>query len=415
MSNYDFSKALLPERFQDFARDILQVREKTVMESFRKTKDGGIDMRTKKDGKVVIGQAKRISNKNDLMKELRKTEIYKVKKLNPDRYILITSIDYNDKIKKEIMELFKGYIKDEKDIIGNEDLNNYLSLKGYENIEENYPELWFNSSRVFQFILEKTIHSKIYNASKEEFKRIRENEKTYIENEIYNQAISVLENYNCLLITGEAGIGKTSLARHICSEYVKKGYKFVYAYDVNDIWDNYTDNAQIFFLDDFWGSIFKEQQDKTEEKKFHDIIETIGKSGNKKLILTSREYIIEKGFNEHPKIEDCLDGTKMILKLENYSDKYKAKIYLKHVQESDLDLENMNKLIDACETVIHHSMYNPRLIAEFIQRASREIKTQKDYECCEELMYYLDSPEKFIKDIFDEQTEVAKLLLVLLF
>ena len=70
MLNYDFNKALSPERFQDLARDILQVREKNIMESFRKTKDGGIDIRTKKDGKVIIGQAKRYSNKNDLMKSI---------------------------------------------------------------------------------------------------------------------------------------------------------------------------------------------------------------------------------------------------------------------------------------------------------------------------------------------------------
>lgn len=80
MANYDFSKAMEPERFQDFARDILQAREQNVMESFRKTKDGGIDMRTKKEGKLVIGQAKRYSNKKDLMKNLKNTEIQKVKK-----------------------------------------------------------------------------------------------------------------------------------------------------------------------------------------------------------------------------------------------------------------------------------------------------------------------------------------------
>lgn len=415
MSNYDFSKALSPERFQDFARDILQVREKNVMESFRKTKDGGIDMRMKKDGKIVIGQAKRYSDKDNLMKDLRNSEVEKVKKINPDRYILITSIDYDNKTKAEIMELFKGYIQEEKDIIGNTDLNNFLSLRGYEKIEENYPELWFNSSRVFEFILEKTVHRKIYNVSKEEFRKIQENEKTYIENEIYDKAKQMLENYNCLLITGEAGIGKTSLARHICYGRVKNGYKFVYAYDVDDIWDNYTEANQIFFLDDFWGSIFKERYDKTEEKKFQDVIETIQKSENKKLVLTSREYIIEKGFKDHPRIGNCLDSSKMVLKLKNYTDTYKAKIFLKHLQESDLNLEDIYPLIGSCEKFIHHPMYNPRLIAEFIQRASRQVRIEENYNCYEQLKNYLDYPEKFIKDVFEEQTEVGKLLLVLLF
>jgi len=334
MPNYDFSKALSPERFQDFARDILQVREKNVMESFRKTKDNGIDMRTKKGKKTVIGQAKRYSNINNLMNNLKNVEINKVKKLNPDRYILITSIDYDDKTKEEIIKIFEGYIKSKKDIIGNTDLNNLLNLKGYEKIEENYPELWFNSSRVFEHILEKVLHRKIYNASKEEFRNIDENENTYIEDDIYFKAKDTIDTFNFLLITGEAGIGKTSLARHICYEYVKKGYKFVYVYDINDIWNNYSDNRQIFFMDDFWGSIFKEKTDKTEEKKFRDLIEAIEKRNDKKLVLTSREYILEKGFKEHPRIGDCLDTSKVMLKLENYSNQYKAKIYLKHIVDT---------------------------------------------------------------------------------
>lgn len=415
MLNYDFNKALSPDRFQDFARDILQVREKNIMESFRKTKDGGIDIRTKKDGKVIIGQAKRYSNKNDLMKDLRNVEIKKVKELNPDRYILITSIDYDAKTKSEIMELFKGYIHEESDIIGNSDLNNYLSLKGYEDIEENYPELWINSTRVLEFLLEKSVHRKIYNASIEEFKNIKENEKTYVEDIIYEKAKQVSDNHNCLLITGEAGIGKTSLARHICYKYFQEGYKFVYAYDVDDIWENYTDKAQVFFIDDFWGSIFKEEYDRTEEKKFKDVIEAISKSENKKLILTSREYIIEKGFKEHQKVGTAFNENKYVLKLENYSNKYKAQIYLKHIKESNLNLEDMCVLVDNCEKIIKHSMYNPRLIAEFIKRASKQVKLEENYNCYEQLKKYLDNPEDFIKDIFDEQTEQAKLILVLLF
>ncbi len=414
MPNYDFSKVLSPERFQDFTRDILQVREKNVMESFRKTKDNGIDMRTKKDKKTVIGQAKRYSNINSLMNNLRNVEINKVKKLNPDRYILVSSVDYDNKSKEEIIKLFEGYIKNEKDIIGNTDLNNLLNLKGYEKIEENYPELWFNSSRVFEYILEKILHRKIYNASKEEFRNIKENEKTYIEDDVYFKAKNTIDTYNFLLVTGEAGIGKTSLARHVCNEYVKKGYKFVYAYDINDIWDSYSNNPQIFFIDDFWGSIFKEKTDKTQEKKFKDFIEVIGKRNDKKLVLTSREYIIEKGFREHPKIGDCLDTSKVILKLEDYSEQYKAKIFLKHIEQSDLDLKNTKLLINSCEEIINNNMYNPRLIAEFIQRASRQTKLDKNYNCYVELKKYLKNPESFIKDVFDEQTEVGKLLLILL-
>lgn len=70
--NYDFNQLLEPEEFQNFARDILQVREKNIMESFRVTKDGGIDMRTKIGDKLVIGQARRYQTVKELKRYFKK-------------------------------------------------------------------------------------------------------------------------------------------------------------------------------------------------------------------------------------------------------------------------------------------------------------------------------------------------------
>ena len=45
MSDYDFRKIFEPMEFQDFARDMIQVRENIFLESFAEGRDKGIDGR----------------------------------------------------------------------------------------------------------------------------------------------------------------------------------------------------------------------------------------------------------------------------------------------------------------------------------------------------------------------------------
>ncbi len=43
MKNYDFHHLLEPVEFQEFARDMIQVREKIRLEAFREGPDQGMD------------------------------------------------------------------------------------------------------------------------------------------------------------------------------------------------------------------------------------------------------------------------------------------------------------------------------------------------------------------------------------
>lgn len=73
MKNYDFHQLLEPLEFQEFARDMIQVREKIDMEAFREGPDQGIDARCiTPEGKCIILQAKRWANDGGIRwKELR--------------------------------------------------------------------------------------------------------------------------------------------------------------------------------------------------------------------------------------------------------------------------------------------------------------------------------------------------------
>ena len=107
MKNYDFHHLLEPVEFQEFARDMIQVREKIRLEAFREGPDQGMDARCiTPDGKCIVMQAKRWANESALRwKELRE-EKKKADRIKPDRYILVLSRDVSPEQKKKIRELF---------------------------------------------------------------------------------------------------------------------------------------------------------------------------------------------------------------------------------------------------------------------------------------------------------------------
>ena len=112
MDDYSF---LSPIDFQKMCGDIIQIRENITFECFALGKDQGIDYRGFKDGKTIIVQVKSTKNYNTLKSELKNVELAKVKKLNPDRYILMVAMPLLPNQKKEILEIFKDYIVDNLD------------------------------------------------------------------------------------------------------------------------------------------------------------------------------------------------------------------------------------------------------------------------------------------------------------
>lgn len=103
MNNYDFHDLLEPLEFQDLVCDIVQLRDNIFLETYKEGRDFGIDGLYADNTKMIIVQAKRYKqNFNRLYRDLRYIELPKVRKLNPDRYILGVSIDFDPKQKKRL-------------------------------------------------------------------------------------------------------------------------------------------------------------------------------------------------------------------------------------------------------------------------------------------------------------------------
>ena len=228
MNDYDFS-ALNDKEFENLTIDLISRDRGKRFERFKAGRDGGIDGRFYgEDGKEEIIQCKHYlkTGYGGLISSLKKknssgvNEADKVKNLNPKKYIFVTSLQLSSANKKDIKEIFEPYIKSDSDIYGQEDLNDLL--KNNSDIEENHYKLWISSTTVLQRIFNNAIKGR----SEFELEEIHAKIKYYVVTENHNNAIRKLEDSHTIIIAGEPGIGKTTLAEQIVLNYIEKGFEF---------------------------------------------------------------------------------------------------------------------------------------------------------------------------------------------
>lgn len=232
MENYDFC-ILSPFEFECFVRDILIKRDGLDYSNFAMGKDGGIDLRASYgNGKKVIVQAKRYKNLSSLKNSLSK-ELQKVRSLNPDRYIIATSVDLSVKNIDDIKAKFAPYIKSDNDILGKQELNKLLGQ--YKDVELQYYKLWLSSSNLMRRFIDKHIFTR----SEVEMNEIKECVRTYVMTPNYSQALDVLKKNHYVILSGVPGVGKTSLARVLCYRLLLKEDGYNEFYSISNIEEAY--------------------------------------------------------------------------------------------------------------------------------------------------------------------------------
>lgn len=247
---------LEPYEFQNLSRDIVQIRENIKLETFKEGKDDGIYWRFCNQDKTIILQAKRYKEYASLKNQLKNIELKKVKKLNPKRYILVLALDLSPENKFEIQNIFKEFIKAPSDIITSKDINNYLNDPQYEHIILNYCKLWYTNG----FILKETIRSELNHAiiqeSKWELDRALKSQNYFVQTKAYYDALEILDNNHCVIISGQPGAGKTTIA-YILSLYylqIKDFDEFIWIKSMSDLLSCYRDDIkQVIVFDDFLG------------------------------------------------------------------------------------------------------------------------------------------------------------------
>lgn len=404
MSDYDF-RNLNDKEFETLANDLLSQREGAVVDRFKAGKDGGIDGRFFAiNGTEVIIQSKHWikSGITALIKRLEKDELPKIKKLNPSRYILVTSLELSDANKKKIKAALKPYIVSEHDILGQENLNDLLS----ENldIEKKHYKLWLSSSAVLSIIFNNALTGR----SEAKRKEIMESAERYVLTDNHSRALEKLDKTNLVIITGEAGIGKTSLADQLAHFYIAHDFELcVIEEDISEAEAIFRqESKQVFYFDDFLGRNFLTALQDHKDSHILNFIERVSRDNSKRFILTSRTTVLNQG----KALSDLFEIKKINKKeyeitIQSLSTLDKARILYNHIWFGNLDEKYIEELYleKRYLKIVRHKNFNPRLIS-FITDLSRfsDIPS-KDYWGY--IYSTLQNPKDVWASVFDNQID----------
>lgn len=403
---YDYNFQQLNDReFEQLSADLLSIKYKTNIEIFKWWRDWWVDWRffSNTDEEIII-QCKHYlkTSYSGLKSKLKSEEVKKVKKLNPQKYIFVTSQELSRDNKKEIKDIFSPYIKRDDDIFWREDLNKLL----FENkeIEKKYYKLWLNSTHVLENIFNNSIKWR----SEFLFQQITREDKInkYVFTDNHNKAKDKLIDKNVLIISWEPWIWKTTLANNIALDFLipreesEETYELIEIQDplneAESIWEK--DKKQLFYYDDFLGSNYLELLEWKKDSHIINFIKRVSESKNKLFILTSRTNILVqwKLFSDKIRQSNTYKN-EFLLTIKSLNEIDKAWILYNHIFFSNLDDDYIDKIYEnkKYRKITKHSNFNPRLI-EFII----------DKDRIEELSINPENYWKYIKNTLDNPAEI---------
>ncbi|MBP5540237.1 MAG: restriction endonuclease [Bacteroidales bacterium] len=422
MSNYDFRNLLSFFEFECFSRDLINAHEGLDLANFAEGRDGGIDLRyTQSKGNTVIVQAKRYKDYAELKSELKK-EVTKVKSLNPQRYMITTSVDLTPANKQEIITLFSPYIKNENDIWAKQDLNKYLAQ--HTEVEQKYYKLWLASTNVLNNILNKNI----VNWTGFEKEEIKDTVRTYVMNDSFNDALTKLLENRYVVISGEPGIGKTTLARVIIVHLLSDKFtdkenptNFEEFYYTNSNIDDFakvmqTGKRQVFFYDDFLGKIALEQGEKNFDCRIVSFIKACQREKDKLFILATREYILQQGLARYSCFHEGkgIEMSKCVVDMGKYTRFVRAQILYNHLVANEIPQDYINTVLDDKNylKLIDHPHYSPRIIETFLTNGTHEHCKPEEY--FGKIKGFFDHPDSVWLDAFNRLSTIQQEALLVL-
>jgi len=404
MSDYDF-KTLDDKEFESLCVDLIGASLGVRIERFKAGKDGGVDGRFFSGNREeVILQFKHrpASSLDSLISSLKTDELPKIQKLKPNRYIIALSHRLSRTNKDSILSALNPFVLNANDIFGREDLNDILA-ENFE-IERKHYKLWLCSSNTLQHLLNKGI----FERSDFSLSEISDNVKKYVKTQNHEMAKKILDGLGVLLISGEPGVGKTTLAEHLSLEYVTNGFEYFKI--TNRIEDAerviQPEIKQIFYYDDFLGRNYLEALDGKEESNICNFIRRISKDKNKRFVLTSRSTILNQAKAHFDVFEhENIRKNEYELNITKLTNIEKAKILYSHLWHSGIQSSYIDEIYTnkRYRNIILHPNFNPRIIS-FITDAAR-IDRIKPSDYWEHILASLKNPSDVWRNPFEVQID----------
>ena len=227
------------------------------------------------------------------MTQLQKTEVPKVEKLKPSRYILVTSVPLSRANKQTIHRLFAPYLLSETDVLGHEDIQDFL--RDHREVAKAFYKLWLASSAV----LGQIFNAAVIGRSAFKLEDVVAFLPKYVVTACHDEAMKRLDAFGSIIIIGEPGVGKSTLAEQIVVDYSLKGYQLCFIEndlaEAEQVWEK--EQKQVFYFDDFLGRNYLEGIGQNHDSHVLNFMKRVQKDGLKRFILTSRTTIMQQGIS----------------------------------------------------------------------------------------------------------------------
>ena len=416
MARYNFSE-ISDFEFEALCRDLLQEELGLSFELFTPGPDRGIDIRylgcQENEGHTIVGQCKRWAEDAfvSLLSHLSREELPKIRKLDPQRYIVMTSVQLTPDRKDRIVSSLEPWMQTPKDVMGKHDISGLLAR--HSEVERRHIKLWLTSTEVLDALL----NSDIFNRSEDALEQTKQQLRLWVPNPSFGRAREILDANHVCVISGPPGIGKTMLANVLSAGYASGGYQLVaISDDVDEGERAWRSNArQVFLYDDFLGHVTygELRLRKNEQSRLAQFMERVRRSGNKRFILTTREYILSEALNRYERLSRIeLETSKSIISLEDYTQLIRARILYNHLFFSDLPSDLKTSLLpnERYRAVISHRNYNPRVIEHAVSLPA--VVSLSPDEFVSNVFDTLDDPTAVWEVIFENLPEMARLILL---
>jgi hypothetical protein len=400
---------LVDVEFEAVVADLLRAMTGVAFRSFRRSADGGVDVRFSDGQRLDVVQCKHlIGSTFSQLRAAAKLELMHLNVMDPHptRYRFVTSKQLTLGQTQTIARTLSPWIRDVQDVWDGIEVERLLSE--HETVLRRHVKLWLASGTALGALF----HAATHHRSQALVSEVERALPRYLQTRRFFDAQQLLAKTGTCLIAGEPGIGKTTLAQMLLLDLANQGFEPIeVSADIEEAWSALTPTRpQAIYYDDFiHRNAATDRLAKNEDRRLVELIRHARRNPKLiRLIFTTREYILREATELYEAFSHAqLDAKRFLLDLPDYTRTERAQIFYNHVFHAARigKAERARLLTDrAYLRIIDHEYYNPRVI-EYITgmgtAAELPAAAKQDYVAF--AIHALDHPDQIWTPAFREE------------